>query len=623
MCVLGGALGWLCWRLLEQDRQLESQRAQERLERAADRTAGELAAAIREFESELPPADPGKTKSPPEGVTLLLKTEAGMSVWPAVSVPYLPSALPVENELTQPFAEGERLEFQEENPATAAERFRALAASRDPEIRAGALLRLGRNLRKLARYEDALGVYGRLAAMKEVVIEGVPADLIALDARCGVLEAMARGAELRKEAGLIDTGLRNRRWNLPGPAWELYQTQASRRAGAAELTASEREAVATAQAAEWAAQLWPRPLEQAGRRVVTTRYGSVLICWSADSARLGAVLAGPALFQKIWEAALSEPGAQAALVDADSRIVMGSTAPSGTRAVRSPAVKGMAAALVLTWRDPAASLAGAAVRKRFLLAGFALLAMVLGGGGYFMVVFVSREREVAKMQTEFVATVSHEFRTPLTSIKQFSEMLARGRIVGDLERQAAYDALLLSTERLQRLVESLLDFGRMDAATFRYHFDRLNAAELVMEVVEAFRRQGSRGHDVILAQGTDIPAIRGDREALGIALWNLLDNAVKYSPGCPAIWVETRSDKAGAAISVRDLGPGIEGAEQARIFEKFVRGTAAWNTNTKGTGIGLSMAQRIALAHGGEIRLDSRAGEGSTFTLVLPEDKEA
>jgi signal transduction histidine kinase len=119
------------------------------------------------------------------------------------------------------------------------------------------------------------------------------------------------------------------------------------------------------------------------------------------------------------------------------------------------------------------------------------------------------------------------------------------------------------------------------------------------------------------------PAIRADREALRLALWNLLDNAVKYSPECPTVWIEMGRERDHLAIHVRDCGMGIPASEQKEIFKRFVRGARSRASNIKGTGIGLTMAYHIVAAHHGEIRLASEPGRGSTFTVLLPfENKE-
>jgi signal transduction histidine kinase len=239
----------------------------------------------------------------------------------------------------------------------------------------------------------------------------------------------------------------------------------------------------------------------------------------------------------------------------------------------------MAATLVLTRSDPLPDLANAAIRRRFLLAGFAVLALVLTAGLYFTVRSMARERAVAKLQSEFVSAFSHGFRTPLTALRQISEMRVNERIPSEGERRQSYDILLHASERLQRLVESLLDFGRMESSAFRYRFEEVDVGALVGRVVEEFRRQAAQGHQVELAQAGDLPRVSADREALGVALWNLLDNAVKYSPACPSVWVETKREGSGIGIAVRDSGLGIAPGEQRRIFEK-----CKYNWRPGGTG---------------------------------------
>jgi two-component system sensor histidine kinase SenX3 len=152
-----------------------------------------------------------------------------------------------------------------------------------------------------------------------------------------------------------------------------------------------------------------------------------------------------------------------------------------------------------------------------------------------------------------------------------------------------------------------------------YRFERLDAASLVDDVVAGFRETAaSQGFHVEL-QNTATPApIHADREALGLALRNLLDNAVKYSPECRTVWVETVPFDRRLAVRVRDRGVGIPPAEQRAIFDKFVRGSTSRSAGIKGTGIGLTLARHIVDAHHGEIRLESAPGEGSTFTILLP-----
>jgi two-component system phosphate regulon sensor histidine kinase PhoR len=198
-------------------------------------------------------------------------------------------------------------------------------------------------------------------------------------------------------------------------------------------------------------------------------------------------------------------------------------------------------------------------------------------------------------------------------------MLAKGRVPTDDLRQQSYDILSHESERLQRLVESLLDFGRIEEGAFKYRFEPLDAASLVDDVVAGFREAAAAQGFQVELQKTDTPApIRADRDALGLALRNLLDNAVKYSPECRTVWVETVLADRRLAIRVRDRGIGIPTSEQRTIFDKFVRGSVSRDAGIKGTGIGLTLARHIVDAHHGDIRVESAPGQGSTFTILLP-----
>ena len=128
----------------------------------------------------------------------------------------------------------------------------------------------------------------------------------------------------------------------------------------------------------------------------------------------------------------------------------------------------------------------------------------------------------------------------------------------------------------------------------------------------------SSGHCVEVYANGDAPLVHADRAALACAVWNLLDNAVKYSPECQTVWADVGREDSRVAIRVRDRGLGIPVSEQRRVFEKFTRGVAAREAGIRGTGVGLAMVRHIAAAHGGEIKLESKPGEGSAFTLLLP-----
>jgi signal transduction histidine kinase len=228
----------------------------------------------------------------------------------------------------------------------------------------------------------------------------------------------------------------------------------------------------------------------------------------------------------------------------------------------------------------------------------------------------------ARLQSDFVAAVSHEFRTPLTTLRQLTEVLSESRLVNESRRQTYYDALGRQTDRLQRLVERLLDFGRMEAGERPYACAPHDLVAVVRDVVETFQAE-VRSSSLVRLTAADPAPVSIDRDAIGLALWNLLDNAVKYSPDGGAIDVEVRRDRADAVVEVRDRGIGIPRHELPTLFERFRRGAEARSRGIKGTGLGLALVHHVIAAHRGRIDVASDVGAGTTFTVHLPLETEA
>jgi signal transduction histidine kinase len=164
----------------------------------------------------------------------------------------------------------------------------------------------------------------------------------------------------------------------------------------------------------------------------------------------------------------------------------------------------------------------------------------------------------------------------------------------------------------------------MEAGAQEYHFESIAPGALVHTVSDEFAdKVKAQGYHLEITADPVLPDVRGDRDALGIALWNLLDNAVKYSPDSRTVWVEAACEGGQVAISVRDQGVGIAGDDQRQIFKKFVRTSGAKAAGIKGTGLGLAMVQHIVSAHGGDVRVSSTPGAGSSFTIFLPVSGDA
>ena len=610
---LAGAQGWLSWRILEQDRDLETRRIQERHAQAEDLIRAALSRNLSQAEEQLSGLLAGAAPEPPaqDALLVMLRPE-NIEAFPGHRLVYYPVLAGLPEPPPSLFAMGEDLEFQRRDFARAGAVFREQARSEDPAIRAGALVRLGRNLRKAGQPTSALAAYEELARLGSAPVFGWPAELVARQQRCRLLGDLKRLPELARETATLERDLDSGRWRLTQPAYFFY----------AQHHTAPAEVLALAAGVESVWEEWQRirrrEANPAGRRTLWVHDRSVLLLWRSTPERLAALVAGPRYVEQQWvrafEGLLGRQGVRiAALADAEGHAVLG---PWQVPKAPQP---GLPWAFQVTSSDPGADFAQLLARRRLLLAGMALMATLVLAGSYFIARAVTRELEVARLQSDFVAAVSHEFRSPLTSLRQLTELLARGRVSSDQRREQYYGVLERETGRLHRLVESLLDFGRMEAGKRQYRFEVLDAAELLRALVAEFQEeQASRGYRIELTVNGSGHLVRADQEALSRAIWNLLDNAVKYSPECQTVWVEV--DRAGQklAIRVRDRGVGIPAAEHKEIFKKFVRGATSEVATVKGTGIGLAMVDHIVRAHGGEVRLESQPGAGSTFTVLLP-----
>jgi two-component system phosphate regulon sensor histidine kinase PhoR len=232
-------------------------------------------------------------------------------------------------------------------------------------------------------------------------------------------------------------------------------------------------------------------------------------------------------------------------------------------------------------------------------------------------VFLRRERDLSELQADFVSKVSHELRTPLTSIRMFTETLARRR--GDKAAEdRCIDALNKESTRLQKLIDRLLDWGRMESGRRVYELAEHDVAAIVDEAVNAFEPTRERRNvDLTVDIAEGLPRVYCDKSALVDSLVNLLSNAYKYGGQPREIAISARLLPRDVAITVRDNGKGIARNEHKRIFEKFYRVDDLLARQQEGSGLGLAIVQHVMRAHRGRVEVDSEPGRGSAFTLLL------
>ena len=230
-----------------------------------------------------------------------------------------------------------------------------------------------------------------------------------------------------------------------------------------------------------------------------------------------------------------------------------------------------------------------------------------------------REAEVARLQTDFVNKVSHDLRTPLTSIRMFVETLQLGRLQ-DPERQAeALEIIADETARLSTLINRLLDWARMESGKRTFQLRRQRVEEIVDAALQAFEPQRlAGGTELTRSVEANLPLVAADPQALTEAVLNLLNNAHKYTGPVKKIAVTARREGPSVVIRVSDNGPGIPRRDQKRIFDKFYRAQDPLARSIEGTGLGLAMVKHIVRAHGGHVAVESEVGKGAAFSIALP-----
>ena len=581
------ALGWLSAHILQQDRAIERQRRAEDLKLAAGRLALTVEGRLADIEDQLAKGQGIRFTEEGLGPGVLYQPET-------IQVGHVPAAL---------FQEAEAVEFQRRDLSGAARTYRRFAKSPDPAIRAEALVRLGRVLRSQNNRSGALRVYAKLQRLGSVPVGGQPAVMIAYQVRYRLSEkpgdwdefrhALYSGATKMDRATFEFYRDMLREWGGPTPPPNaVTRTEAAialwRRWKAGDLPARGREVIGDA--GEQTLAIWADGLDSPTARLVTfpeieTMLGplgqaqGLEISFTDGPQKEGTIVLTPGETRLPFLLRVSAAG----------RRVDGSEFGSG---------------------------------RTVLITGLAFTFALMLAAAYGLYRATTREMALVQQQVDFVSAVSHEFRTPLTSMRHLTELLAANRVSSEERKTQYYQLLAHETERLHHMVESLLSFGRMQAGPSAWRLEPADTGELVRGVVEEFRREPqSRDREVVCEAEDDLPSIRADREALSRAVSNLLENAGKYSePGAP-IRVAARRVGDSVHISVKDEGLGIPREEQKKLFERFVRGDEAQRAGVRGIGVGLALVKSVAEAHGGSVRLVSEPGRGSTFTLVIPSHK--
>ena len=628
MLVLGGALGWLGWQLLKQDRALEGQRLQERLELAADQMAAALQQSLADLESYLSFVPSPGAKEPPDGVLVLQATKRSRRRLPARR----PALLSRDSGRRR--AAGGDLR-RRRNPGVPAQRSgpeRPRSSGSWPDRRipgcapAPCCAWGGTSAKPAAMRKPSKPTTSSPGSAGRSVL-GLPAELMAREARGTVLEAIGKREELRKEASLLHSALWSGRWSLLRPAWEYHGEEAQRWLGARLLTEREQNALALSIAAESIYRQWTgrAGIERAPDLKIRRSAGADLLDGDFGSAGRRAGGARTTSVRQ-WAEALQGRSVQGALIDADGQVMIGSFDKSGPQAVRTAAATRLPGTLHATSADPGADDGGRCRAAPPAVRG--IRGAGPGASGRLLFHHALHRPRAGRGQAPVRVRVGGVARIPDPAHVAAPAFGDAGQREGSHGRPAA-EILRHPVPRKRAAAEA-----RRVAAGFRPH----RGARVPLSL------RASRSRGVGARPGGRIPGEGRAPRAIA-SNWQL---AGEY----PLIHGRSRSARPGAAEPARQRGQvfaglphrlGRDGARTATAWPS-VSGTRAWGfrlrsrrrssrnssagagsraAHIQGTGIGLAMARHIVEAHGGEIRLESEPGRGSTFTILLPLEKKA
>ncbi|MCJ7681800.1 MAG: ATP-binding protein [Candidatus Aminicenantes bacterium] len=636
----GAFLGVFSLRVLYQESQLARQRTRESLERTAEEIGRDLDTEFRRWNNAVRSAASlkrplevnsfpeiiGQAFSEPGGSVFLSISDEKLEVFPAGALLYVlqspAPAQPAPSRQPAGFADAESLEIARKDYPRAIRAYRNLLDSASSGSQPMILQRLARTFRKAGRLEEAIGAYRDLRRLDAVWIGGLPSDLIAQAELCSLASEREDTADLAQEAMAFYRNLATGKWLLDKPRYLFYSDLSRTWCRDSRVDAGEFNSL---RAAEGSRLALSRAAEDFLKDPQTVIHGedTVYLAFRSTDPFAAAIVSADVLGSRWWPRIFSTRGKdlKAVLYAADGSPVFGSLP-----LVTPPFVVTLDLRiddkpwLLQIWPGrPEAIYADTRQRRTLSLTMLGFVTVLLAFGGYLTVRIVKRELEISRLRADFVSTVSHEFRSPLTGIQQLGGMLLDGRVT-DPEKQRGYFKMIVQeSDRLSRLVENILNFSRMEEGRREYLFEPLDPSPWLRTLVSDFMSETAAHGAVVEADIQDgLPPISADKEALGYAVRNLLDNAVKYSPGSKTVWLDASACGDTVKISVRDKGVGISEKDRKRIFDRFYRAEGEISKRIKGAGLGLSLVKHVVTAHGGTIECQSRIGEGSIFTIQIP-----
>ena len=594
-------LAALSLRMIGQERQLEARRTVEERQRRLALVGQQLLSLLQNFKlrqlAQLPPRSQGTTPGPPVDKSIafvgLVRESRLRLPWDDDPGARLFRGLVNEARFASQLGQAGAEERAARLEKAAAMYNRVIETARRPAQQAYARLLLAQGLEKAGRKPESRWQYERVLELplQHVDEYGVP---LAFYAAPHLL-----GDDLRRQGVLRAIRMAAEREGWLSPA-ALYQARdLARTLKVSELESRFTEQIrdreqAEALQADFArlVSVWP------AREPLWIAYGQPVWMVSVAAGSGGA---------DAWVLAVRADEALRAL---DSTIRL---AGQGEGSSLGESLPGLSVVIPATVRPPAS------YRQTVLISALALTLTLTLLAAYLLWRDVQRDMELAEMRSQFVSSVSHELKTPLTTVRMFSETM---RLDEEMDRQTQceyLDTILSESERLGRLVDNVLDFAKIEQGARIYHRQPVRLEEVVEEAARVIRFPLKQsGFTLDMAVEGTLPPIEADRDALLQAILNLMTNAMKYSDKSRRIGLELRREGDDASIAVTDCGAGIAPEEQARIFDRFYRAPASQSQYIPGAGLGLTLVAHVAKAHGGDVAVRSSPGAGSTFTIRLP-----